>query len=177
MRKRLLYWELVGFGFVCLLGTVGHFLYEWTDENRYIGAFFAVNESTWEHMKLLFVPYFIYVVAECFSLAREMENFLAAKATGALAGITSIPIIYYSLSGVFGKLPEWAGITIFFVASAIAFSVSHRVMKRDLLRGTVWQAAGFLLLWGLLLLFVWCTYHTPLLPIFRDPLTGQYGMG
>ena len=176
MRKHLFYWELIGFGFVCLLGTAGHFLYDWTGENRTVGAFFAVNESTWEHMKLLYVPYFLYVLAECFSLAREMENFLSAKAAGALSGTISIPLIYYSLSGIFGKLPEWAGIAIFFLSAAIAFFVSHLVMKRDLLRGTALQALGFLTLWALLILFVWYTYHPPVLPIFQDPTTGQYGI-
>lgn len=176
MRKRLFYREAIGFGVVCLLGTLGHFLYEWTGENRTVGAFFAVNESTWEHMKLLYVPYFFYILVECFSLAREMENFLSAKAAGALSGTLAIPLIYYSLSGIFGKLPEWAGISIFFLSAAIAFMVSHRIMKRDLLRGGAWQGAGFLLLWALLILFVWCTFHPPALPIFRDPVTGLYGM-
>ena len=177
MRKRLFYWEFIGFGFVCLLGTVGHFLYAWTGENRTVGAFFAVNESTWEHMKLLYVPYFLYILAECFSLAREMENFLSAKAAGALSGTIAIPLIYYFLSGIFGRLPEWAGISIFFLCAAIAFAVSHRIMKHDLLRGVAWQAAGFLLLWWLLILFVWCTFHPPAIPLFRDPATGLYGMG
>ena len=175
MRKRLFYWEAIGFGVVCLLGTLGHFLYEWSGENRIVGAFFAVNESTWEHMKLLYVPYFLYILAECFSLAREMENFLAAKAAGALSGILAIPLIYYFLGGVFGKLPEWVGIAIFFVSAAIAFAVSHRIMKRDLLRGGAWQGLGFLLLWALLILFVWCTFHPPALPLFRDPTSGLYG--
>ena len=176
MRKRLFSWELFGFGFVCLLGTAGHFLYDWTGENSTVGAFFAVNESVWEHMKLLFVPYFLYVLAECFSLAREMENFLSAKAAGALCGTLSIPLLYYTLSGIFGKLPEWAGIAIFFVSAAIAFSISHRVMKQDLLRGGLWQALGFLTLWALLFLFVRFTFHPPALPLFRDPITGQSGI-
>lgn len=177
MRKRLFYWEAIGFGAVCLLGTLGHFLYDWTGENRAVAAFFPVNESTWEHMKLLATPYLLYTLAECCSLARELENFLAAKAAGLLAGLLAIPVLFYSIGGMFGGPPEWVNISIFFVAAAVAFFVSHRVMTHGALRGGWWQAIGFLLLWGSLLLSVWCTFHPPELPLFLDPVTLTYGIG
>lgn len=176
LRRRLVTWELVGFGVVCLLGSLGHFVYGWSGENRAVGAFFAVNESTWEHMKLLYIPYVCYLIAECFSLAREMENFLAAKAAGAALALAAIPVSYYALGGMFGALPHWSGIVIFFCAAALAFWVSCRVMRRDRLRGIRWQIAGFLLLWALLLAFVWWTYHPPHLPLFQDSVTGLYGI-
>ena len=52
MQKRLLRWELIGFAFTGAVGTLLHFVYEWTGGNPLIAAFCAVNESTWEHMKL-----------------------------------------------------------------------------------------------------------------------------
>ena len=176
VRKRLFYWEFIGFGTVCLLGVLGHFVYDWTGEHPKVAAIVAVNESIWEHMKLLYVPYFLYTLAECFTLARELENFLSAKATGALTGILAIPLIHYSLSGALGTLPDFVNITIFFISVATAFWVSHRIMKHDRLRGGWGQATGFLLLWGLMLLFILWTYHPPTLPLFIDPVTGQYGM-
>ena len=50
MQKRLLRWELIGFAFTGAVGTLLHFVYEWTGGNPLIAAFCAVNESTWEHM-------------------------------------------------------------------------------------------------------------------------------
>ena len=52
MQKRLLRWELIGFAFTGAVGTLLHFVYEWTGGDPLIAAFCAVNESTWEHMKL-----------------------------------------------------------------------------------------------------------------------------
>ena len=176
MRRRVNYWELAGFGFVCLLGSAGHFLYDLTGGNRFIAAFFAVNESTWEHMKLLYTAYFLYILVECFSLAREMDNFLSAKAAGALAGLLTIPVLFYTLSGSFGKLPSAVDIAIFFVAAAVAFLVSAVIMTHGCLWGGLKQGLGFLLLWALLFLFVRWTFQPPLLPIFQDPLTLTYGI-
>lgn len=64
MQKRLLRWELIGFAFTGAVGTLLHFVYEWTGGNPLIAAFCAVNESTWEHMKLLFVPFFLFTMVE-----------------------------------------------------------------------------------------------------------------
>ncbi len=176
MRRRVNHWELFGFGFVSLVGTAGHFIYRWTGENRFVGALFAVNESTWEHMKLLYTAYLLYLFIECFSLAREMENFLSAKAAGITAGLITIPAVFYTLQGCFGALPDWLKISIFFLAAAVAFFVSAAVMKRGLLWGGLWQGAGFLLLWALLFAFVRFTFYPPLLPLFQDPLTLAYGI-
>ena len=44
--------------FVMILGTLLHFTYEWSGGNLLVASFSAVNESTWEHLKLLFYPMF-----------------------------------------------------------------------------------------------------------------------
>ena len=49
-------WWIGGFLFTSAAGTALHFAYEWSGENVVVGAVAAVNESTWEHMKLLFIP-------------------------------------------------------------------------------------------------------------------------
>ena len=42
--------------FTFILGTLLHFTYKWSEENAIVGIFSAVNESTWEHLKLLYFP-------------------------------------------------------------------------------------------------------------------------
>ena len=39
---------------VLISGVLLHFAYEWSGNNPLVGAFSAVNESTWEHLKLIF---------------------------------------------------------------------------------------------------------------------------
>ncbi len=61
---------VTGFLFVGILGTLFHFVYGWCRQARLIGLFVPVNESTWEHMKLLFIPMLIYI-AICFQYVKK----------------------------------------------------------------------------------------------------------
>ena len=87
MQKRLLRWELIGFAFTGAVGTLLHFVYEWTGGNPLIAAFCAVNESTWEHMKLLFVPFFLFTMVQFIVFAEPLRSFFAAKAASILLGV------------------------------------------------------------------------------------------
>ena len=176
MKRKLRRWEIVGFAVTGLLGTLLHFVYGWTGENRIAAAFSAVNESTWEHMKLLFVPYFLFAAAEFAACADAFRNFFAVKAAGVLSGLGAIPALFYTLTGMFGTLPGWVNIMIFFLADALAYFVSYRLMTAGRLRGGAMQLAGFALLWLLLFAFVWCTYRPPHPPLFLDPVSGGYGL-
>ena len=53
---------VIGFFVVGILGTLFHFVYDWSGKMWFVGLFVPVNESTWEHMKLLFVPMLIYIM-------------------------------------------------------------------------------------------------------------------
>ena len=48
--------NLFRFIFISVLGVLLHFTYEWSGNNPIVGLFSATNESTWEHLKLLFFP-------------------------------------------------------------------------------------------------------------------------
>ena len=61
---------VTGLLFVGILGTLFHFVYDWCRLARLIGLFVPVNESTWEHMKLLFIPMLIYI-AICFQYVKK----------------------------------------------------------------------------------------------------------
>ena len=103
MRKRLFFWELGGFLFTALAGTLLHFVYDWSGGSVWTAAFSAVNESTWEHMKLLFFPIFLYSVAQACALGKTYPNFLAVRAVSTLAGLALIPILYYTYTGILGR--------------------------------------------------------------------------
>ena len=63
-KKNMQLWQLIGFAFTGLLGTLLHYLYEWTNESILVSPFSGINESTWEHMKLIFFPMFIFAFIE-----------------------------------------------------------------------------------------------------------------
>ena len=74
MGKRLFGWELAGFLWTGLAGTVLHFFYDWTGRAAWAMAFSAVNESVWEHMKLLYVPVFVFTLVQAGFLGRQYPD-------------------------------------------------------------------------------------------------------
>ncbi len=175
MKRNIGLWQFAGFAAVSLLGTLLHYLYDWTDST--VAALFSgVNESTWEHMKLLFFPMVLFAVVQAFAGGTgEYENFWCIKGKGVLLGIGLIPVIFYTLRGVFGKTPDWVNIAIFFVAAAVAFVWETRQFRRGSMpcRGTKW-AVGILCV--LAVAFWVFTFVPPEIPLFMDPTDGSFGI-
>jgi hypothetical protein len=174
MKKSIGLWGLVGFATSSLLGTVLHFLYEWLGKPIWIAPFSGVNDSTWEHMKLLFWPMLFYAIAQRF-LFREREDFWCIKLRGILLGLVLIPILFYTYNGVIGRSPDWINITIFFISAAVAYIDETRLFNNGHLRCRSPRVAiGILAV--IALLFTVFTFATPEIGLFRDPLTGTYGI-
>ena len=81
--------------FVMILGTLLHFTYEWSGENLFIAAFSAVNESTWEHLKLLFYPMLLTTIIGYFYFSKTKHNFLCANTIGILTAVSFFVIAIY----------------------------------------------------------------------------------
>lgn len=174
MKRSINIWQFVGFAVTSLGGTLLHFLYDWLGEAFWIAPFSGVNESTWEHMKLLFWPMFIYAVIQSFFF-QERNDFWCVKTRGIILGIMLIPIIFYTYNGVIGTSPDWINIAIFFISAAVAYIYET---KRFNNATTVCKnpKAQIAILCVIALLFVIFTFKTPELGIFKDPLTGGYGI-
>ena len=174
MKRSIGLWQLLGFGVTALGGTLLHFLYEWLGKAVWIAPFSGVNESTWEHMKLLFWPMLIFAVAQSF-LFRDRKDFWCVKLRGILLGITLIPVIFYTYNGAIAKSPDWFNIAIFFITAAIVYLYEIRLfgMGKLICRS---RKLPLLILSAIAVLFVVFTFLTPELGIFRDPVTGTYGV-
>ena len=174
MKRSIGLWQLWGFAVTALGGTLLHFLYDWTDGALWIAPFSGVNESTWEHMKLLFWPMFLFAIVQS-RFFRERKDFWCIKLRGTLLGLVLIPILFYSYNGVIGPSPDWINITIFFVSAAVAYLYEARLFQAE--KTPCHGSKGaILLLCAIALLFVVFTVLTPQIGIFKDPLTGTYGI-
>jgi hypothetical protein len=165
MKRSIGIWQLVGFAVSTLLGTLLHFLYEWTS-SPLAAPFSGVNESTWEHMKLLFWPLFIFAVVESFFF-RDYESFWGTKLCGTLLGITLIPVIFYTYNGVIGKSPDWVNIAIFFISAAVAYIYEFQKLSSGT-RALVPKKYAIPSFIVIALLFVIFSFNPPSLAIFID---------
>lgn len=174
MKRSIGLWQLMGFAVTSLGGTLLHFLYDWLGKAAWIAPFSGVNESTWEHMKLLFWPMLIFAIVESFFF-KDRKDFWCVKLRGILLGITLIPVIYYTYNGVIGKSPDWINIAIFFIVGAIAYLYETRLYRKETI-SCKHQRLAFSLLCVIAILFVVFTFQAPEIDLFQDPLTGGYGI-
>ncbi len=167
MKKNILLWQFSGFAVASLLGTLFHFLYEWTGKNKVVAIFSGIDESTWQHMKLLYFPLLIFAVIQSFYF-KNYKNYWCVKMIGFIIGLSLIPIIYYTYNGIFGKSPDWINIAIFFVSAAATFAIEALLfIKRKPDCKYKWFAICLIILFGIL--FVVFTFSPPDIPIFEPP--------
>ena len=174
MKRSIKLWQFWGFGVTALGGTLLHFLYEWLGEAKWIAPFSGVNESTWEHMKLLFWPMFIFAIVQSFFF-KDRKDFWCIKLRGILLGIILIPVIFYTYNGAIGKSPDWFNIAIFFICAAISYIYETKLFNENK-TSCKSQKRAIIALFAIALLFVIFTFLTPEIGIFKDPLTGTFGV-
>ena len=174
MKQRSILWQAAGFALVTFGGTILHFLYDWTGGNILVSPFSGVNESTWEHMKLLFCPLFLFALAQR-PFFKGQNNYWCVKLAETLLGLALIPVLFYTYNGVFGKSPDWINIAIFYITALLVFLFEWWAFKNDRLQCKHPRLA-FAAICLIGVLFIVFTFATPQIPLFQDPLTGTYGV-
>ena len=173
--KSVLVYELIGMMFIILLGSALHFTFEIFGKSPLVGVFSAVNECVWEHLKLAFWPALLYMLVEYAPLKKSANNFLFAKTAGACLMIVLIPIVFYSYTAVAGESIFIIDISTFVVAVVIGQLLSFKLLSYKKLSEN-YSRLSIILLVLLALAFALFTFYPPQLPIFRDPITGKYGI-
>lgn len=167
MQKNLKFPSIVGFIFVSIIGTLSHFLYDWTGQNVLVGLFTPVNESVWEHMKLAFFPMLLYIFLENLWLKEKTPFSTCMNLISVLIATYFIPIRYYTYSGILGKNIMILDITTFYYSIFSAFLFRYVATKKG------WQPKHCLLFYTLVVLtavgFLFFTYYPPALGIFQSP--------
>ena len=119
----------IGIIFTILFGTLLHFTYHFSNNNPIVALFSAVNECTWEHLKLLFFPYVIYMIFEYYILENKIPNFTTAKLIGLLSGLITIPIIFYSYTALLGTNYLILDIITFILGVTISYIISYKLYR------------------------------------------------
>ena len=114
-EKRWRTWETVGLLVVLAAGNLLHFIYDWTGQSPIAAPLAAVNESTWEHMKLFITPWVLWSLVERIALQGH-GSLLPARGLGMLTGLAAIPALFYTYQGILGRGIMWVDVLIFQLA-------------------------------------------------------------
>ena len=113
-------WILLGVPVLFIIGSIFHFIYEWTNNNFIIGLISPINESIFQHIKLVIIPIICWWTLYYFFKGKR-EGISSKKwFTGAFASlitsIISIPALYYLYTGASGKESLIIDILILFIS-------------------------------------------------------------
>lgn len=150
---------------VCGLGILSHFLYDLSGQNILVGFFTSINESTWEHLKLLFFPMVFITILETIFSKKKLKDCIPARTIGILAGMTFIIIVFYTFWGISGRLVDFVNITIYIVAVWFAFRTEKYLLNKKKLPDLCICIA---ILISITILFIIFTLHSPEVGIFYD---------
>ena len=158
---------------ISAVGTLLHFVYDWSHQNRRVGVVAAVNESTWEHIKIAIFPMFAAMFVDGFWWSSE-ANYFIGKLASLVATIILILVLFYGYHVFIKKSILPIDIVIFYIAIFGGQTLFWRLTTLPGC-GDFWS---YLALDGIFALFATVLTMTlqPLKNfIFKDPITDNYG--
>ena len=165
--KSMKWFCIIGAVVTIILGVISHFVYDWTGGNFFVGLFFPVNESTWEHMKLLFFPMFTYALIAGKRMEEKYPCIYNAMFTGILVGLVLIPTIFYTYTGVLGFVVDWVNIALYVLSVLAAYYVVYRVAEKCTAGNS--KILRYVM-YALLLMFMVFSVYPPKLGVFVSPV-------
>lgn len=168
-------WSMIGFIVLVLLGFFSHDMYRLSGNSLWCAAFFPVNESIWEHLKLGNIAVICWAVVEYFLRAVRSKKFFGLKFAGLIALNLSIVLIFYGYS-----IPLGRNIVI---VDILSYVIAAAVCQIIIFKGSQIQFSWCLserISMGLfviyLLMFAYFTFDPPTLGIFMEHHSGSYGI-
>ena len=164
----------IGIIIICLVGTLLHFTYEFSHHNKYVALFSAVNESTWEHIKICMTPTILWSIYEIIKYGFS-GNFLIAKSLSILTIILLIPILFYSYTIFTKKSILFIDVICFYITVICSQIVFKYIINLKYL-SNFYIYLSVILLITQIAAYLYLTFNPFKNFIFKDPITHKYGL-
>lgn len=159
-------YHITGFFFVLILGTILHFAYDRSGQNAVVSFFAAVNESPWEHLKLIFWPACFFSVYEYFAYGKGRNDFFAVKMTAIVSALIFTLSFFYTYSGILGFNLMALDIGDFIMADGVCFALSYYLLSSSDSALFADSLKGIAVLTVIAMCFVLWTNNPPDLGVF-----------
>ena len=155
--------------FVAIVGTLLPFLYNFTGQHFLAGLISPTNESTWEHMKLIFFPMLVANLWLYRKLASTNDSVSEGPLlAGILLGTWLIPVLFYTYKGILGYDVSVLDIATFYISVTLSYLFIWHTFSSK------WKKSYINTLFALcfiqLLAFLFYFYHPGTIGIFVPPL-------
>ncbi len=157
------------------LASFLHFIYKWSGQLRPVAIFASVNESVWEHVKILLWPYLLWSFAVYYILRPDIRRLIVARTAGAYLAGALVISFFYIYTGILGYNVAWLDIS-----SAAVWLLAGEIAGMRILNAR-WTTREYYLIalaaLVLLIVMLLCfTVSPPHIGLFADPNTGLYGL-
>lgn len=166
--------ELGGIPFIVLMGSFLHFTYQMSGGNFAVAMVSAINESVWEHLKLAFFPTLILAAIQYPLLRNHYPNFFFGKAVGIFAMPTIIVAGFYTYKFIFHSSNLAYDIGLFITSIIVGQILSYKIIVKNGAKPFNFIPVAMLALYAMA--FFVFTVSPPQFELFRDPVTGGYGL-
>lgn len=159
---------------IALIGTLSHFLYELSGHNKFMAIFAAVNESTWEHIKIALNPSLLWGLYDGF-IYGQSSNYFPAKTLSLLTIILVIPTIFYTYKAILKRAILAVDIIIFYISIICSQLVFMHIINLPPMEfmceyfGTI----GLFIIFGLCMILTLQPFE---IFLFKDPISHKYGL-
>ena len=168
-----MYFMITSIIVISIVGTISHFLYDIFKHNKVVGLFGAVNESTWEHIKIALTASILWSVVDGY-LYGVNPNYFLAKLLSLITIIILMPVLYYGYKFLFKKDNFIINILIFYIVIISSQYLFTYIININ----SINYFFQYLSCLGVFIIFAFYMVLT-LMPIknflFKDPITNKYG--
>lgn len=155
-----------------IVGSLLHQLYSWTGDNRTVGYFAPVNESVWEHLKLIYIPFIVAGLILWFFIGQNTQNYIYALALAVLIACIFIVVVFYAYTGATGLESIVVDIIIFILAVILGVWIFYWAITQPAFPN--WTLfLGWIILIALGIALLVFTYNPPSIPLFTDPTANE----
>lgn len=164
----------IGMLFIAIIGTSLHFTYEISHHNKYVAMFSAVNESTWEHIKICMTPTILWSLYDGFVYGAN-GNYLMGKALSLLTIILLIPMLFYAYTAFTKKSILWIDVICFYI-TVICSQLTFNYFVNINTLPFIYTYLSCILLFIEISAYTFLTYNPLKNFIFIDPISHKYGI-
>lgn len=164
--------EIISTIFIIILGTLLHFTYNWSNNNSIVGIYSSINESTWEHLKLVFYPMIITTIIGNILYKKNIPNYICIKTKGIILSMLFIVISFYTYTGIIGTNYALVNILLFIISIIISQLYTYKLINSNYKCNNKYSIFILLLLLDCFVIF---TFYPPKINLFKDPVTNSYG--
>lgn len=168
-----------GIPILIAIGSLMHFVYDWTGNSVFVSIFVPINESVWEHLKMSFWPMvFFWTGCYLFNLKRKAvspSSWFFSAMVSIYSSVLFIIAYHYTYRGALGIHSLFMDILSFILGVAFGQLVALHIYRYSKIQGFGFLFAVLSIL-ALMAAFIVFTFIPPHIPLFLDTMTGTYGL-